>query len=170
MTGNHGGPLLRHRPIMSVMAALAMASLMISSTAVAHSDELIGNQDHGEARAEMLRDIEQARLRALVEADIPKARKLHAHDFQLINPGGMALSDEEYLAFIATGAVDYLVFEPVSPIEVRTDGASGVLRYRSKIEVIVFGERQSLNAWHTDLYELRRGKWKVVWSQATAIQ
>ncbi len=49
-------------------------------------------------------------------------------------------------------------------------GQSAVIRYKSKIEVIVFGEHQSLNAWHTDAYELRHGQWQVVWSQATAIQ
>lgn len=49
-------------------------------------------------------------------------------------------------------------------------GESAVIRYRSKIEVIVFDQHQSLNAWHTDAYELRHGQWQVVWSQATAIQ
>lgn len=159
--------LVRHRRIVQVVAVLAVALMAPGSTAAARSHDVKGDEG---SQAQVLRDIEHQRLRALVEADMPVARRLHANDFQLINPAGMALSDEEYLAFVASGLVDYLVFEPESPIEVHAYGESGVIRYQSHIEVVVLGELQSLDAWHTDLYELRHGQWQVVWSQATAIQ
>lgn len=169
MKGNHSGVPLQYPRMMTVIAVLAVALVGTSSVAVARSEPQI-HHGQDEAQAQTLRGIEEQRLRALVDADIRTARRLHAHDFQLINPAGLALSDEEYLAFVATGAVDYLVFEPISEIVVRTYGQSGVLRYQSQIEVVVFGEHQSLKAWHTDVYELRHGRWQVVWSQATAIQ
>jgi hypothetical protein len=57
-----------------------------------------------------LRETEQRRLRALVDADIAIAAPLHAVDYQLISPGGMALSKEEYLGGIASGRIRYHVF------------------------------------------------------------
>ena len=142
--------------------AVAVALTAIGTDAVARV--------HDTATADHIRSTERARLRALVDADMIIARRLHAGDFQLINPAGMALSHEEYLGFVATGAVDYLSWEPTSPISVRVHGKQAVIRYRSHIEVVVFGEPQSLDAWHTDVYEERRGQWQAVWSQATEIQ
>ena len=43
-----------------------------------------------------LRTIERERLRSLVEADVERARRLHADDFQLINPAGGALSKDAF--------------------------------------------------------------------------
>jgi len=96
-------------------------------------------------------------------------RQLHADDFQLINPAGFAFSRDEYLGDVAAGDVDYLVFERASAIDVRLYGQAAVIRYRSNIDIVVFGQRFSLQAWHTDLYERRHGHWQVVWSQATEI-
>jgi len=41
---------------------------------------------------EQLRATARQRLRALVEADVDVARRLHADDFQLINPAGRSVS------------------------------------------------------------------------------
>jgi hypothetical protein len=60
--------------------------------------------------------------------------------------------------------------EPESEIAVRCYGEAAVVRYRVRIEV-GFGEGQDADAfWHTDLYELRDGRWQAVWSQATRIR
>jgi hypothetical protein len=49
---------------------------------------------------------------------------------------------EEYLASVASGEIDYLVFELASPIVVRL---------------------------YTELYERHHGDWQIVWEHATAI-
>jgi hypothetical protein len=98
------------------------------------------------------------------------AGPLHGDDFQLITPGGDALTKEQYLGSIASGDLTYHVFEPVSPIAVRIAGAQAVIRYQSQIEVTVEGTHLALtHCWHTDLYERQQGRWQVVWSQATRI-
>ena len=120
--------------------------------------------------ADQIRDIEHQRLRALVEADMDVARQLHADDFQLITPFGDALSKEEYLGTVASGDIDYLVWKP-DAIEVRLSGDMAVLRYSSRIEIVVGGQRiPPGNYWHTDYYEKRNGRWQAVWSQATEMQ
>lgn len=123
------------------------------------------------AEAEQLRATERERLRALVTADLDAAERLHAADFQLINPAGVVLSREQYLGWIASGEIDYRVWEPVSPIDVRLFDGAAVLRYQARLEMIRGGRHWGPSlCWHTDTYERRNGQWQVVWSQATEIQ
>ena len=138
------------------------------------TDQHGGRRADGEAlaaQAELLRATERERLRALVAADMTVAERLHAHDFQLINPGGGVRSKEEYLGGVASGAINYQVWEFDSPIAVRLYEGVALLRYRSRLDIIVGGQALGLRRyWHTDSYEWRDGRWQVVWSQATAIQ
>jgi hypothetical protein len=119
--------------------------------------------------AELIRDTERARLRALVEGDMETAGRLHATEFQLITPIGMALSKNDYLGAIASGQIKYLAWEP-GLIAVRYHHSHAVIRYRARLEVVFGGHRVAPgDYWHTDTYEHRDGQWMVVWSQATAI-
>ena len=85
------------------------------------SDLLTTGED--QAEAERLRATERERLQALVGADVARARRLHADDFQLINPLGGVLSKEQYLGGIESGQIHYLFWEP-DAIEVRIYGTS----------------------------------------------
>ena len=84
--------------------------------------------------AELLRETERQRVRSLVQGDLAGADSLHASDYQLITPLGYALSKDDYLGSIESGALDYLVFEPVTEIEVWGDDGIGLLRYQARIE------------------------------------
>jgi hypothetical protein len=119
---------------------------------------------------ELLRSLERARLRSLVAADLSVAERLHAEGYELITPGGAALSKRAYLDGIGSGDLDYLVFEPISDIRVRLYGQAAILRYQVRIEISANGSHDEGIFWHTDLYELRAGQWCVVWSQATRIR
>lgn len=121
--------------------------------------------------AASLADLERRRLSALVEVRLAEADALHAPDFQLINPSGGLWSREKYLGGIASGAINYRRFEPVSDIEVMVDGELAVLRYRSLIDISVGGSAGGeLDCWHLDCYRrYQDGAWRVRWSQATSI-
>ena len=120
--------------------------------------------------ADQIRAIEHERLRALVEADMKVARQIHANDVQLINPSGESLLREQYLDAVASGDIDYLVWEP-DAIEVRLSGEMAVIRYSSQLEIVAGDQRAPLrHYWHTDSYERRNGQWQAVWSQATEIR
>lgn len=120
--------------------------------------------------ADLLRETERARLRALVRGDVDQARAFHASDFQLITPIGAALSNEEYMDAIASGQIKYLTWQP-GDIAVRMGAGIAVIRYRAQLEIVFGGHKVPLrDYWHTDTYENREGRWKVVWSHATAIQ
>ena len=129
-----------------------------------------GTSRNIQAEADLIRFTERERLRALVQADTAVANRLHASDFQLINPVGGTLSKEQYLGGIATGVLDYLVWNPDS-IAVRLYDNAAVIRYSSHLEIVVQGQKVPLSRyWHTDIYERRNGQWQVVWSQATEIK
>jgi ketosteroid isomerase-like protein len=129
------------------------------------------NRIHGrEVEAEELREVERDRLRALVRGDLHRARELHAEDFQLVNPAGETLSRDEYLGLIASGELDYVVWE-AGEIAVHIDGDAAVIRYQSILQGAVAGQPIPRDRyWHTDTYEKREGRWQVVWSQATRVQ
>lgn len=143
---------------------VALAFLMLAAT----GSVLGGPPSNTQAEADLIRAIERRRLRALVEANVEVARRLHADDFQLINPRGESISKEQYLGGIASGQIDYLVWEPESQIEVRLYGRGAVIRYSSQLEIVVQGQKVPLQRyWHTDSYEKRKRGWQIVWSQAT---
>ncbi len=125
---------------------------------------------NAEAEAEQIRTLERERLRAMVAGDVERANQLHAEDFQLINPVGRTYTKAEYMGDIASGEIDYHIWEP-EDIAVRLNGDIAVVRYRALMEIAVGGrEMPSRRLWHTDVYQRRDGQWQVVWSQATSIQ
>jgi hypothetical protein len=127
------------------------------------------DDDGGTSAADRIRATEIARLRAVVQADISTARKFFATDFQLINPLGAPMSLEELLGALAAGSLDFLVDEPISPIDVRVFGREAVLRYQAKIELVAFGQHLAHKAWHTMFYERRHSQWQLVWEQTTGV-
>ena len=153
------------------IAGASAIALVVAVTATAIASPARSSGPPGSSPpAERLRDIERARLQALVDADMGVVAALHADDFQLIPPPGFPLSREDYLAALASGDIDYLGFKAVSPIEVRLYGQAAVLTYMSNIDIVAAGlGRFTHDAWHTYLYEKRAGRWQVVWEQATAV-
>src|SRR5687767_7514163 len=106
-----------------------------------------------QSKADKLRAIERERVRTLVDADISTASRLHADDFELINPRGGTLSKEQYLRDIASGDLNYLEWEPAE-IRVRMYGKSAVIRYKAYLRISVKGSSgRAVTFWHTDLYE-----------------
>jgi uncharacterized protein (TIGR02246 family) len=119
--------------------------------------------------ANQLITIEHERLRSLVDADMPAARRYHADDFQLINPDGGSMSKEQYLGRVADGSLNYIEWEP-EEMQVRLYGDSAVIRYRAHLRVSVKGSAgRDVHFWHTDLFEKRKGQWQIVWSHATQV-
>lgn len=133
------------------------------------SVRLADSEGMAEEASEDLLALERRRLKALVERDLDAAEQLHADDYQLITPGGAALSKRDYLDGIRSGALSYQVFETGSEVSVKTHEDFGALRYQAMIEIDFPDGHDEGRFWHTDIYERRRGRWQVVWSQATRV-
>ena len=126
--------------------------------------------NRAENDAEQIRQIERDRLRSLVEKEMALADRLHADDFQLITPSGRSLTKSQYLGGIASGALNYRLWEIDSEIDIQVSGDLAVIRYRSRLHMARPGiEGEALPHWHMDVYARRDGSWQIVWSQATEI-
>jgi uncharacterized protein DUF4440 len=153
----------RRQLLLLVLTGVFLVSLL---AAVAASRASGGST----AQADRIRAIEQARLQALVQADTRTAGRFIAGDFQLINPAGDASGRDDYLAAVDAGVIDYLAFQPTSPIDVRLYGDAAALRFQVHFDIVVGGELHLIHeGWITELYERRHGDWKIVWEQATAV-
>jgi uncharacterized protein DUF4440 len=147
------------RRVLLTLAAAALMLLITATAALAHS-----------RAADQLRSLERARLHALVAGDTATAGRFIAPDFQLINPAGATSAKADYLDGVAAGFPDYLVFEPSGPIAVRLAGNSASLRFPVNFDLLLGGAlRLTHQAWVTELWERRWGRWQIVWEQATAI-
>jgi hypothetical protein len=117
-----------------------------------------------------IRDLEARRLASLVARDKGTAEALHAEDYELITPGGRVYTKRGYLDGIASGELRYEVFEAASPVRVRVQGDSAILRYEVRIDIgFGRGDHDAGLFWHTDYWERRDGQWQAVWSHATRI-
>ena len=153
-----------------VTAVTAIVGLLLAGVAAVAAPARSSGPPDDSPTAQQLREIEQTRLRALVDADMEVVGLLHADDFTLVNPAGFTLSREEYLAAVSAGDIDYLTFEPISDISVRLYGQAAVITYQSHIDIVVDGLGHfTHDTWHTYLYERHGGSWQAVWEQATAI-
>ena len=151
--------------VVGVTLALLCGAGLLATSAGA------GPGSPGEPRtAASVEQVERQRLTALVDVRLDVLQRRHASEFEIVPPPGLPLTRDEYLDLIGSGDLDYLVFEPVSPITVRVHGDAATLWYRSKIDIVAAGlGRFTHEAWHLYLYEHRGGTWQVVREQATAV-
>ena len=139
------------RRIGSAVCLTAVAAVLVAVPAVAPGKAETSGTG-GARKAERLRDLERARLKAFVDADVATGRPLHASDFELINPAGDVLTRDDMLGAVGAGVLDFQVYEPVSRIKLRLYGNRAVMRDKSNIDVVLADVgRLTHRAWHTVL-------------------
>ena len=117
-----------------------------------------------------LRELERQRIAAFVAADAPTLQRLHANDYQVVNPAGQELNRDDYLNGIAQGYIEYKRWDADGRIQVYVYGDAAILRYRASVELAVQGETQPVqHFWQLEVYEKRRDGWQAVFSQATRV-
>jgi hypothetical protein len=151
----------------AVMAAASVASAGSARPAAGHGHQPAADHVHRSA-AGQVRKAERTLLRAAVAGDTHTAAALLAHGFQQIDVTGTAETRADYLATIG-GGIDFVTLKPVKPIRVRVHGNSAVARVKLRFKVVAGGQTLQHQGWTTDLFVRRDGRWKVLWSQSTAI-
>lgn len=154
-----------HNRSFGLRARLSLIALVLTAiNGCATPEHLVSAQDQAAIRA-----AETQRLRALVAGDMATAEQLHAQDFQVVNPLGRSLPREEYLRSVASGESDYLTWD-AGEIDVRLHGSLAVIRYQSRVELVVRSRKlPAMQAWNTGVYKRRGGRWAIVWFQVTEI-
>jgi hypothetical protein len=118
---------------------VVVAALLLPLPAVATAK---GDHSKGASKsrqAERLRQTEQKRLQALVDADVAVAGTLIANDFGSINPLGEVLTRDDLLGGVGSGALDFLSDTVTSRIKVRGARNMAVVRYQHTIDIAVAG-------------------------------
>jgi len=126
------------------------------------------NAGTARSAADQVRTAERTLLRAAVDGDTHTAGALLAPDLQLIDVTGTPETRADYLATIG-GGVDFVTLKPIKPISVRVYGNHAVTRVKLKFKVVAQGLTVQHEGWTTDLWRRHDGRWKLVWSQTTAI-
>jgi hypothetical protein len=156
--------------VRDTLVTVVAAALLVPVPAVATAK---GGHAKGAGKSrqvERVRQTEQKRLKALVDADVAAAGALIASDFELINPLGEVLTRDDVLGGVGSGALDFLADTVTSKINVRLHGNTAVLRYQHTIDIAVVPVGHLTHpAWTTAFYEKRKGKWQIVWEQTGAI-
>src|SRR5690349_12940738 len=143
------------RARITYLIALPAAVLMLAGTGTAIAT---ANAGTGSSAADQVRTAERTLLRAEVDGNTHTAGALLARDLQLIDPTGGAGTRADDLANIG-GRVDFVTVKPIKPISVRMHGDSAVARLKLKFKVVAFGQTVQHDAWTTDLWERRDGRW-----------
>lgn len=126
------------------------------------------NAGTARSAADQVRTAERTLLRAAVDGDTHTAGALLAPDLQQIDVTGTPETRADYLATIG-GGVDFVTLKPIKPISVRVYGNHAVTRVKLKFKVVAQGLTVQHEGWTTDLWRRHDGRWKLVWSQSTAI-
>ena len=113
---------------------------------------------------DFFRALELERTQALVSRDLAAIRRLHATDYELISAPGRVMSLDRYLSLLAAD-VFYAGWE-LGPIRVQRAMGMVALRYVARI---TFPSGKVVECWHTDIYAMRSGAWRAIWSQATPL-
>jgi len=153
------------RARITYLIALPAAVLVLAGAAAATAN---ANAGTGRSAADQVRTAEQTLLRAMVDGDRHTAGALLAPGLQLIDPTGGAETRADDLADIG-GGIDFVTIKPIEPIGVRVHGDSAVARLKLNFKLVAFGQTIQHDAWTTDLWERRDGRWQLAWSQTTAV-
>jgi hypothetical protein len=147
---------------------LVLAGVTAASPIAIAAATPIANAGTAGSAADQVRAAVRTLLRAAVDGDTRTAGALLASDLQLIDVTGTPETRADYLANIG-GGVDFVTLKPINPISVRVYGDNAVARVNLKFKVIAHGLTVQHEGSTTNLFERRNGRWKVVWSQSTAI-
>lgn len=170
LSGCVAGPPAGSRHRRSTPRATVISALVV--TAVAGLGLVGCDRASDGAHADVSRTVRQldAVLRqALVAGNADTVDRILARDFTIVPPPGEEESRAEYVESVASGALDYQVFRAITPVRVQVSGTLAVATYESHLAVSSGSFSAEHDAWHTHVYEERRGRWRLVWAQATAV-
>ena len=121
-----------------------------------------------------VRAVAEAEQRALVSADTQQLNLILASDYVHTTPNGDSWSRDDLMSSILSGELKFETLELSAQqsgksMDVHVDCQTAIVRYRSKIEATFGPSRFRHEAWHTNVYEKRGGRWLAVSAQLTAV-
>src|SRR6266568_3102880 len=152
MSDRRGGAMVRQR------AAVLGAVLLVMGARVGAEDP---------AEVAVLKR-EEARLQAMVKADLAALDDVLADDLSYIHSSGSADSKREFIDAIRMGRLKYKQLDREG-VAVRVYGDVAVLTGRGRFQVRSGEKDLDVRLLFTDVYVKRGGKWRMVAWQSTRL-
>lgn len=105
---------------------------------------------------------------AMVANDADLIGSFMADDWVIVSERGIS-TREDFLGFVASGALTHSVFEMASDARVRVYGDTAVMTIRVVNTAHFGGQQFDADEWATDVFVKRSGKWLCVHSHITAV-
>lgn len=104
---------------------------------------------------------------AMVANDAEKIGSFMADDWVIVSERGISTKDD-FLGFVASGALTHSTFEMASDARVKVYGDTAVMTIRVVNTAHFGGQQFDADEWATDVFVKQDGKWLCVHSHITA--
>lgn len=105
---------------------------------------------------------------AMVANDAEKIGSFMADDWVIVSERGISTKDD-FLGFVASGALTHSTFEMASDARVKVYGDTAVMTIRVVNTAHFGGQQFDADEWATDVFVKQDGKWLCVHSHITAV-
>jgi ketosteroid isomerase-like protein len=139
----------------SGFTGLVLAALVAFTPAVAIADT-----------ANEIEQIEQQRIQAILDADMPTLYAIYAHDFFYNRAAGDSLTRSEYLPMYASGDLK-VNMSMGEGREIRVYGDTAVVTGIVHVNATIKGENKNLHLRYLNVWVKRADGWVLVARQAT---
>ena len=110
--------------------------------------------------------LEQQRMRAMMDADAETLNRVLADDLTYIHTNAALDSKESFIGALSSGALNYESIASTDA-QVRVYGDTAVVTGNGDVRVTSNGRRNRFSIRYTDVYAQRDGRWQMVAWQAT---
>jgi ketosteroid isomerase-like protein len=123
------------------------------------------------ATAEALGRAHARRFAAMVERDLEALGALLADELTYTHSNGRVETKEQFLAALASGALEYLaiVSEGESAVRLYADGEVGLIAGAARVTVRTGGREGAVTLRYTSVYVHRDGRWQLVAWHSSAV-
>jgi uncharacterized protein (TIGR02246 family) len=123
------------------------------------------------ATAEVLGRAHARRFAAMVERDLEALGALLADDLTYTHSNGKVETKEQFLAALASGALEYLAIasEGESAVRLYADGEVGLITGTARVAVRMGGREGAVTLRYTSVYVERDGRWQLAAWHSSAV-
>ncbi len=156
------------RMISPVAAILILAALSVGPPSAARNRHP-PNRQQGDAAAETIRRLEEARNQAIVRGDSGALERMTSDDYTFVTLRGEMRTKAQIVSAFRSGAAKYQSRD-IKDLNIRVYGNSAVVTGRATQTGAEYGKDYSGDYWFTRVYEKVNGRWTTVALQTTLIR
>lgn len=115
-----------------------------------------------------VRDVENRRLKAMIQANIKELGTFLADDLTYIQSNGVIENRAQFLKTLGSGLIRYRSYVPAD-VRVRLYGDTAILTGRALVKVTAAGKNHEVSILYTAVYARKGGRWQLAAWQGTRL-